>query len=159
MKKLVTMIALTATTNPAQVTQTNNQLSKGELGNLKVALNGSLSVYVNSSDIYQVKIVDKSYLANSLNRSNLKLTVEEVQAELNKVNEVAQNDPEDFSYENPLLRKKKNRKLCSNTFKYTGDALGTVFMGTGSALGSPLAGAVFRYGYKTLMHTVGNAVC
>lgn len=133
-------------------------MSKGELENLKVVLNGSLSVYVNFSDIYQVKIVDKSYLANSLNRSNLKLTVEEVQAELNKVNEVAQNDPEDFSYENPLLRKKKNRKLCSNTFKYTGDALGTVFMGAGSALGSPLAGAVFGYGYKTLMHTVGNAV-
>ncbi|RMC47470.1 hypothetical protein [Lactobacillus sp. ESL0230] len=126
-----------ATTTPAQSTATSNQLSKAETETLNAAIKGSLITYPDSSGVAQVKIVDKNYLAQSLKQTNLKVTVEDVQSALDKVNEYAKNHPDEFTYENPLLRKKvKHHTACSNTMFLGGTGTSVAW-----AVGSAVAGA------------------
>ncbi|RHW53259.1 hypothetical protein [Lactobacillus bombicola] len=125
-----------ATTTHAQSTATSNQLSKAETETLNAAIKGSLITYSDSSGVAQVKIVDKDYLAQSLKQTNLKVTVEDVQSALDKVNEYAKNHPDEFTYENPLLRKVKHHKACSWTMAGAGTATSL-----GWAIGSVVAGA------------------
>ncbi|MCT6891226.1 MAG: hypothetical protein M3Z48_06015 [Lactobacillus sp.] len=138
----VSMLAVPATTvsattiTPAQSTATSNQLTKAETETLNAAIKGSLITYPDSSGVAQVKIVDKDYLAQSLKRTNLKVTVEDVQSALDKVNEYAKNHPDEFTYENPLLRKVRHHKACSWTMAGAGTATSL-----GWAIGSVAAGA------------------
>ncbi|RHW55206.1 hypothetical protein [Lactobacillus bombicola] len=149
-----------ATTTHAQSTATSNQLSKAETETLNAAIKGSLITYPDSSGVAQVKIVDKNYLAQSLKQTNLKVTVEDVQSALDKVNSYAKKHPSDFTYENPLLRKKvKHHTACSNTMFLGGTGTSVAWaIGAAAAGATGLGAALVGVGLSTIWG-IGGLFC
>lgn len=149
-----------ATTTPAQSTATSNQLSKAETETLNAAIKGSLITYPDSSGVAQVKIVDKNYLAQSLKQTNLKVTVEDVQSALDKVNSYAKKHPSNFTYKNPLLRKKvKHHTACSNTMFLGGTGTSVAWaVGAAVAGATGLGAALVGVGLSTIW-TIGGLFC
>ncbi|WEV70994.1 hypothetical protein OZY43_00725 [Lactobacillus sp. ESL0785] len=181
MKKLVTLVssaamavsmfavpvsqvsAATTTQQPVKVTQTSNQPSKAEVNKVAAAMQGSLIVVKNAKGLPQVKIVDEGYLASSLKKTNVSVSINDVKSALTQLNSYITSHPSEFTNDDtedsPLLRHVTHSKACKNTFNAIGTIGSAAFKYGSSVAGAGIAGWAMGEALGLGMHGIAHFVC